>query len=584
MSPSRHVRRITTAVTVAAVLFVTFLSPSAVVAGQPMGGEAPIVMQEQTSNAGLWDPLLGMYVHTTATADVNGDGWLDLFAGGFYKDRDWAAFFRHYNTRGATEIGTDRLFLGGPDGFRVDPTFPAMRDGNSSGSAFADLDADGDLDLLISHYYDAVSPGARVIALRNDRGRFTRVGDIAADIAARGIAVADYDGDGHLDVFVVEDRYSEDALGVASSRFYRGDGQFGFTDVTSQVGLPNAISGLTAVAADLNGDGWPDLFVSGSLRGKDVPEAELVFQRARMFINDGDGTFTEGDATEFRMLSVLWRDESSSIAVGDLNRDGRQDIVMGNHPYPMIQQKWRGLRQPIDVYLNEGTDSAGMPRFREVTDESGLTGIDNASPKHITLADMDNDGWLDIVTGVSVGDGTKPAIFRHTGLDESGVPQFTTPYGVSRDQRTPSPEVSEFERVASFRSWPLGVNGDFNNDGRVDMFAAEWFPELPSRYWVNRTPDTGQWLKIDLRPSVSAFGATINVYAPGARRRGEGPIFSRQVLSGESYGAGALAVQHVGLGRWPVVEVEVIGPAPARTHVVRLARAGQTVRIDLNQS
>lgn len=161
-----------------------------------------ITVQEQTRPKGLWDPLLGMFAHTAATADVNGDGWPDLFVGGFYKDLPWNRFFR-LGDRGATQISPDRLLLGGPNGFTVDQTFPQMREGNSSGAVFADLDGDGDLDLLISHYYpyhltgadpQAKAQQAGVIVLRNDGGHFIRAGQVASGIAARALAVADFAG------------------------------------------------------------------------------------------------------------------------------------------------------------------------------------------------------------------------------------------------------------------------------------------------------------------------------------------------------------------------------------------------------
>ncbi|WP_165367900.1 FG-GAP repeat domain-containing protein [Phytoactinopolyspora endophytica] len=542
-----------------------------------------ISVEEQTKEKGLWDPLLGMFAHTSAAADVNDDGWVDLYVGSFYQQLPWDRFFRgEIDDRGATEISPDRLLLGGPDGFEPDPTFPEMRDGSSSGSAFADIDNDGDLDLLVSHYYPyelasqdpPPTNGQQVVVLRNDDGTFTRVGQVADEIAARSIAVADFDGDGNQDFFVIEDVYYEDAMGPASSRLYLGDGDFQFEEATTATGLPDDISGLGVVAADLNADGWPDLFVSGSLRGKAVPEGEENVQRARMFVNDREGGFVEADASEFTMVSQLWSDESAGVAVADLNRDGRHDIVVGSHPYPALAALWP--QQPVHIYLNDGNDDDGLPVFSDVTAETGIGTVDT-KPAHVTLVDMDNDGWLDIATGVSVGDGTEPAIFEHTGLDD-GIPQFDTPSGL-HDERLPSPEEAQWDRIGTPRYWPTGVNADFNNDGRVDLFAVEWFPDLPSRYWEN-TSAAGNWLKVDVS-SETTLGSTVNVYRPGDRERGKPPIFSRQVLSTEGYGGGALHTQHVGLGELRAVEVEVIGPAPTRDTARQYARAGETVHVDL---
>jgi hypothetical protein len=482
------------------------------------------------------------------------------------------------------------MMLGGPRGFTIDRTFPEMRDGNSSGSVFADFDGDGDLDLLVAHYYpyqhaDGGSQSTNgeqggVIALRNDAGRFTLVGPVAGHIAARALAVADFNHDGKLDFFVVEDIYSQEHLGPPSSRLYLGNGDFTFREATAISGIPADVSGLAAIATDLNGDHAPDILVSGTRRRKADPPGPGIYGRARLFINDRTGHFSEADSSVFSMESGSWNDESAGIAVGDLNADGRPDIVIGAHPTTV----WP---QPIHVYLNDGPDAGGQPRFRDVTSESGIGLVYTKTP-HITLADMDNDGWLDIVTGVSVGDGTKPAIWRHAGI-VNGVPRFMPPPGLF-GERTATPEISQWENAKINRYWPVGVNGDFDRDGDIDLFMAEWFPELPSRYFENTTHGGGS-IEVEIGPPRQAFGALVKVYEVERRvpqkmlrRPGRGALyFCREVSSTESYGGGMLNWMHVGLGKRHRVDVEVIAPWSGRMLTIENVRPGQTLRVDLSR-
>lgn len=544
----------------------------------------PIQLDEATTDRGLWDPLQGMFVHTTAVGDVDGDGWPDLYVGSFYQQQSEEAFFsraRRVDCQGRCDAGIspDRLLLGGPDGFTVADDFPGefLMDGNSSGSAFADFSGNGYQDLVVSQYYNYELPeggSANVKLLANEGGSFTPVGTILEEIAARGIAVLDYDGDGRLDLFVVEDRYYEDAVGLASGRLLRNSGGMEFEDVTEEVGLPTNLSGLAAAAADFTGNGYPDLLVSGSLRPKGESGVTET-QRARLFTNTG-GQFREADASAFTFQNYSWRDESAGVAVADLTRNGKLDVVIGAHPYPGLNSS--AWPQPVEVYLNRGTDGNGDPVFEDVTDATGLAPLRSKSA-HVELKDYDNDGWPDLLVGVGVGDQTQPAVFRHEGLS-NGVPQFSNPDELG-DERTEPPTLSNWELAGIPRYWPMGVSADFDRDGRNESFVCEWFPELPSRFFTNET-EAGHWLEVEVTPQRDAIGAQVEVFCPGRLGDEERRIGSRPIVANTSYGAGAHSVAHFGLGQSPAVDVRITLPHGTGVVERRGVRADQHLTVNLD--
>ena len=530
----------------------------------PGCSEAPITpasgsvkLTDATKAMGAAQPLLGMYGHAAAIGDVNGDGWLDLFVGNFADKAD-----DRYAVRGATGPAPDRLLLGGRDGFTVADGFPEQF-GRTSGASFADLDGDGDLDLVLARNTkragggaggqvggkgknkvkqstSVVAPAARELedttVLRNDgAGAFTEAGHPVTGKTARAIVVLDYDGDGKLDLFIVEDRF-----GGGASVLLRNKGDFTFEDVTAAAGLPTDLAGLAAVGADLNGDRSPDLFVGGA---------------NKLFVNR-DGHFESVDTSDtFTWETYGAEDDVAGVAVGDLDRDGRPDLVLGQHYNSTEGDK---QKVPVRVYLNKSEDN-GPPRFEDVTTKAGVPEFPTKAP-HVELIDIDNDGWLDILATASVEDGTRPAVLRQEKRS-GGVPVFAGVAGLGQD-----------------RYWVTGVSGDMDCDGRVDVFVVAIAPDAPSLLLKNETP-SGHWLGIAVGSSPHpAVGTVVEVYEAGGLGRSEKLLLRHEVTATVGYAGGPAPVVHAGLGEVAAVDVRITSPGADEPVVLRDVKADQMMR------
>src|SRR5262249_15530807 len=151
--------------------------------------------------------------------------------------------------------------------FRLDDQEALRLSSCASGALFVDLDNRGRLDLFVgNNVHGKAGPKAALSALfRNDGGgKFTDIskesGACLPELQARTVAALDFDGDGLLDLIVTDFYYTTRATyGLA---LLRNLGNFRFEDVTKAAGLPvgSAISGLAV--ADVNNDGWPDLFLT----------------------------------------------------------------------------------------------------------------------------------------------------------------------------------------------------------------------------------------------------------------------------------------------------------------------------------
>jgi hypothetical protein len=461
---------------------------------EPTTGEE-LTLSDSTAAFGLIEPLTGMYGHAVAAGDVNGDGWTDLFAAGF-ADRP----IEQYQVRGATAPSPDRLLLGGERGFTPDPTFPGEL-ARTSGATMADLDGDGDLD---------------VVAVRNPRGdeqiqsRSTvvyeqidggwQVGEpMLPGVAGRSVAALDVDRDGLLDLLVVADRF-----GGGSTRLLRNDGDLRFSDATDQWGIPDDLTGLALATVDLDLDGWTDIVVSGDPRvlmgGPDGFRVEVHEQlRFELFGNE---------------------DDPAGIAVGDLNDDGRPDLVIGQHFNSTVDD---GTRVPVRIFVNR--DDGGGIALDDVTDAAGSPGLATKSP-HVGVVDLDNDGTLDIVT-TAVSSSGAPIVLRGLGPDSDGTPQFET-VGAPGDGGY----------------LVTGVEEDLDRDGRVDVFQMAWEPVDPSQLFTN-TGASGHWLEIDI---AGLPGGPAGVRVEVVDAETDALLATAWGASTTGYAAGPTSVVHVGLG------------------------------------
>lgn len=484
------------------------------------GNTGPIRFEDVTASVGLDEPLKGMHGHTAIWTDTNGDDWPDLFVGTF-ADRETEA----YRERGAEGPAPDRLLHGGDGRFVVDEGFTGAFS-RSSGGVGADLDNDGDLDLVVARNTDEPEPGQDPTQIyENVDGALQVVEDsgIPADLGGRSVGVLDYNQDGRLDLFIAEDRFAGE-----NSVLFRNEGDLHFADANDDAGIPEGVHGLGVAVADFDRDGLADIFVSGS---------------NRLFISDGPGSFLEADSSVFEWELYGDEDDVAGASVADVNGDGLLDLVLGQHFNSTLEF---GEAVSVRLYLNEGDGS-----FRDVTEEAGLVPIPTKAP-HVELNDFNNDGLPDLLTSAIADDG--PALFVNQGL-ENGVPVFAAPEGMGDAQY-----------------WVAAPSVDYDRDGRLDVFLLEWEPSLPS-ILLHNTGETGHWLQVSVdADNGHGLGWLVEVLDDDQL------VGAREITVTQGYSAGVMPIAHFGLGDLDVVDVRLTPPGGADPHLIEEVSADQHIR------
>jgi len=391
----------------------------------------------------------------------------------------------------------------------------------------ADYDNDGDLDILM--FRGAWEKPARMSLLRNDgRGNFedvTLASGLGDPIATESGVWADYDRDGHVDLFVCGEYVVKDSGADPRNacRLYHNEGDGTFVDVAPAAGVENKRWAKGSAWGDYDDDGLIDLFVSNM---GDSP---------RLYHNEGDGTFRDVAPA----LKLEPSPHSFACMFLDYDNDGRQDIFVTDWGGSLADfvADYVGIKAAPQnharLYRNLGP--AG---FREVSAEVGL-----ARPMAVmsmNAGDLDNDGNLDLHLGSGwmLLSGLVPDLTYHnvggrfvdvTG--ETGTGHLQKGHGVSF--------------------------ADFDDDGDLDLFAVlgGGYPGDRGYNALFRNPGHGRhWLKVRLvgtRSNRSAFGARIR--AEFTQGDGVKRSVYRVIGNNASFGGNSLT-ELIGLADSPTVD------------------------------
>jgi hypothetical protein len=463
-----------------------------------------------------------------AVFDYNNDGRPDLFfANGAVLDGSRKAKNRLYRNDGEfkfTDV-TDGAGLAGT--------------GFAFGAAAGDFDGDGHVDLFVPAW-----PRSQLFRNRGD-GTFedvTTKAGISSSLWPVAAAWLDYDRDGRLDLFVVNyldwsltknpwcgDRarglrvycHPQYFRGLANS-LYRNAGGGRFEDVSVRSGIAaHRGKGMSAAVGDADGDGWLDVFVSNDT------EPNFLFRQR------GNGTFEESALSAGAALPDTGKPVSAmGVDFRDFDNDGWPDLIVTAL-----------ARETFALYRNQGRG-----QFAEATSSTRLAALSSPySGWGVVMADLDNDGFKDLVTCNS---------HVNDRIEATAAELYLQPNTVFRNRAGRQFDVMEFGPPAAHRGCAVA---DLDGDGRLDIISTAL--GQPAGIWRNASP-ARRWLQIDV-----PLGSLVRVAGQ-----------TNVSTSSAGYSSASLGPVHFGLAGLATVDVELTLPGG---RVVKRAGVTTNQRIKL---
>jgi enediyne biosynthesis protein E4 len=490
----------------------------------------------------------------TAFVDYDNDGWIDALV---LSGTRLAAGARIDSTDDR-DREPSRLYRNQHDGTFKDVTVQAglTKIGWASSVCAGDFDNDGFVDLFVTYY------GANVLYRNLGTGSFED-GTAKAGLTANqtrwgsGCAFVDYDRDGHLDLFVanylkfdlatapepgsginctwkgVPVNCGPKGLPTDANLLYHNDGHGHFVDVSSASGIDRVKDrySMTALAADFDADGWPDIYVASDSTA------------AILYRNNHDGTFTDVAIPSGAAYSENGNPQAGmGAATGDYDRDGRLDLLK-THFADDVPALYRNL---------------GRFLFEDVATRTGLAVENRFVEWGAGMPDLDLDGRPDIVY---VTGNVYPEV-------EARMPQYPHrgPRVIFRN--VPRDTDARFENVTTVSGSGATVPhssrgaafGDFDNDGDIDILVMNM--NEPPSLLRNEYSGANHWIELQLEGTSSnrmAIGALITLTVNGRSS-------IRTIVSQSSYYSHDDVRVHFGLGdrrsaesiviRWPSATVQ----------------------------